>query len=51
MSAFAIAWDSIWHHRLRSLLTTLGIIIGVFAVVTLTSLGSGVQKYVNKKFQ
>ncbi len=50
MNIFAIAWDSIWHHRTRSFLTALGIIIGVFAVVTLTSLGSGVQSYVNQKF-
>ena len=50
MNAFAIAWDSIWHHRLRSFLTALGIIIGVFAVVTLTSLGSGVKSFVNQKF-
>ena len=50
MNTFAIAWDSIWHHRTRSFLTALGIIIGVFAVVTLTSLGSGVQQYVNQKF-
>ncbi|NMP22177.1 ABC transporter permease [Sulfobacillus harzensis] len=50
MNIFAIAWDSIWHHRTRSFLTALGIIIGVFAVVTLTSLGGGVQKYVNQKF-
>lgn len=50
MNTLAIAWDSIWHHRTRSFLTALGIIIGVFAVVTLTSLGGGVQKYVNQKF-
>ena len=50
MNTFAIAWDSIWHHRTRSFLTALGIIIGVFAVVTLTSLGGGVQKFVNQKF-
>jgi putative ABC transport system permease protein len=50
MNTFAIAWDSIWHHRTRSFLTALGIIIGVFAVVTLTSLGSGVKAYVNQKF-
>lgn len=50
MNTFAIAWDSIWHHRVRSFLTALGVIIGVFAVVTLTSLGSGVQHYVNQKF-
>ena len=50
MNTFAIAWDSIWHHRTRSFLTALGIIIGVFAVVTLTSLGGGVQKFMNQKF-
>lgn len=50
MNTLAIAWDSIWHHRTRSFLTALGVIIGVFAVVTLTSLGSGVQNYVNQKF-
>ncbi len=50
MNAFAIAWDSIWHHRTRSFLTALGIIIGVFAVVTLTSLGGGVRTFVNQKF-
>lgn len=50
MNALAIAWDSIWHHRTRSFLTALGIVIGVFAVVTLTSLGSGVKTYVNQKF-
>lgn len=50
MNALSIALDSIWHHRVRSLLTALGIIIGVFAVVTLTALGGGVSKYVNQKF-
>jgi putative ABC transport system permease protein len=50
MNTFAIAWDSIWHHRTRSFLTALGVIIGVFAVVTLTSLGHGVKTYVNQKF-
>lgn len=50
MNTFQIAWDSIWHHRTRSFLTALGVIIGVFAVVTLTSLGGGVKTYVNQKF-
>lgn len=50
MNTLAIAWDSIWHHRSRSILTTLGVIIGVFAVVTLTSLGGGVKTFVNQKF-
>ena len=50
MNAFSIALDSIWAHRLRSALTSLGIVIGVFAVVTLTSLGSGVRSYVSGQF-
>ncbi len=33
-------------NKLRSVLTTLGIIIGVFAIILLVSLGSGLQKYI-----
>ncbi len=50
MNAWTIALDSIWHHKLRSALTALGIVIGVFAVVTLTSLGAGVQRYISGQF-
>jgi putative ABC transport system permease protein len=32
--AFCIAMDSIWHHKLRSILTLLGIIIAIASVVT-----------------
>ena len=51
MNALSIALDSIWTHRLRSALTALGIVIGVFAVVTLTTLGSGVRSYVTNQFK
>lgn len=50
MNALSIAFDSIWTHRLRSSLTSLGIVIGVFAVVTLMSLGSAVNSYVSGQF-
>lgn len=50
MNAWSIALDSIWHHKLRSALTALGIVIGVFAVVTLTSLGAAVKSYVARQF-
>lgn len=50
MSAWSIALDSIWHHKLRSALTGLGIMIGVFAVVTLNALGAGVKNYINAQF-
>uniref|UniRef100_A0A7C4XH47 FtsX-like permease family protein n=1 Tax=candidate division WWE3 bacterium TaxID=2053526 RepID=A0A7C4XH47_UNCKA len=37
-------------NKIRSFLTILGIIIGVFAVVTLISLGKGVQNYISDQF-
>ncbi len=47
---FRIALNSLFINRLRAVLTTLGIIIGVGAVVGLTSLGRGVQTYVAQQF-
>ena len=47
---FRIALNSLFINRLRAVLTTLGIIIGVGAVVGLTSLGRGVQDYVASQF-
>ncbi len=51
MNAFRIAFDSIWGHRTRSALTALGIVIGVFAVVTLVSLGTAVRDFVGGQFR
>ncbi len=51
MNAFAIALDAIWSHRTRSALTALGVVIGVFAVVTLVSLGTAVRDYVSHQFR
>jgi putative ABC transport system permease protein len=42
MEVTVIAWRSIRANVLRSVLTTLGIVIGVAAVVALTSIGAGV---------
>ncbi len=41
-----LAWKSLIVNKLRSILTTLGIIIGVFAIILLVSLGSGLQSYI-----
>ena len=38
-----MAFDSIFSNKMRSLLTMLGIIIGVAAVIALMSLGYGVR--------
>ena len=36
-------------NKMRSILTMLGVIIGVFAVILLVSLGSGLQKYITEQ--
>ncbi|OGC45991.1 hypothetical protein A2V49_01960 [candidate division WWE3 bacterium RBG_19FT_COMBO_34_6] len=38
-------------HKGRTVLTMLGVIIGVFAVVSLVSMGTGVQNYVTDQFE
>lgn len=44
--SFLMAWASIIANRMRSILTMLGIIIGVAAVIALVSIGNGVTKQV-----
>jgi putative ABC transport system permease protein len=39
-----LAADAIWSHRFRSLLTILGIVIGITTVVTVSSLLTGLRK-------
>ncbi|TPQ24551.1 ABC transporter permease [Methylomonas koyamae] len=47
---FKLALGSISSHRQRSLLTALGLIIGIAAVVILTSIGRGVHGFVLGEF-
>lgn len=42
--SFLMAWASLVANKLRSLLTMLGIIIGVAAVIALVSIGNGVKQ-------
>jgi putative ABC transport system permease protein len=49
--AFRIALRGLRANRLRSVLTMLGIIIGVAAVILLVAIGNGVQASVNEKVQ
>ncbi|MER3545724.1 MAG: ABC transporter permease [Chloroflexota bacterium] len=46
-----LAWHSLGANKLRSALTTLGIIIGVAAVIALLSLGRGVQTSITSQIQ
>jgi putative ABC transport system permease protein len=45
----AVAFQSIRANKMRSLLTMLGIVIGVGAVITMVALGSGAQKAVEDR--
>ncbi|HKQ61674.1 MAG TPA: ABC transporter permease, partial [Candidatus Polarisedimenticolaceae bacterium] len=45
-----LAFGALRAHRLRSGLTALGIAVGIAAVVLLTSIGEGVQRYVVAEF-
>ncbi len=45
-----LAWQAIWFHRQRSLLTMLGILIGIASVILLTSIGEGTRVYVLSEF-
>jgi putative ABC transport system permease protein len=46
-----VAIEAIWAQKLRSVLTMLGVIIGVAAVITLVSLASGATSTVSKSIQ
>jgi putative ABC transport system permease protein len=44
------AVDALAQHRRRTLLSLLGVVIGVVAVVSLTALGEGAQRFVTDQF-
>lgn len=43
-SCYSIALRALWAHKLRSLLTTLGIILGVCSVIIMVAIGAGAQQ-------
>src|SRR6185369_16915919 len=47
--AARIAAGSIWAHKLRSFLTLLGVIIGVFVVIAVATVIAGANAYVDEK--
>lgn len=49
--SFRVALRGLAVNKLRSILTILGIIIGVGAVITLVSVGEGVQGFVEEQFE
>ena len=49
--SFRLAIKSLLTSKMRALLTMLGIIIGVAAVIVIVSLGNGMEQYMNDQFE
>jgi putative ABC transport system permease protein len=45
-----LAANAIWSHQLRSILSMVGIAIGIAAVILLTSIGEGTRRYILGQF-
>ncbi|MEC4815036.1 MAG: ABC transporter permease [Scytonema sp. PMC 1069.18] len=48
---FSMATEALWSNKLRTGLTMLGMIIGITAVIAITSIGQGVQKATEQQLQ
>jgi putative ABC transport system permease protein len=48
---FKQAFDSLKSNTLRSVLTMLGIVMGVFSIITIMALGSATENYMNAQFE
>jgi len=47
--AFKLALQSLWANKLRSILTLLGVVIGVSSVITVVTLTNGAKQFVTTK--
>ena len=45
-----LAWSCVRANKMRSVLTMLGIIIGISAVITISTLGSSLQQTISNSF-
>ena len=49
--SFKQAFESLKANKLRSILTMLGIVMGVFSVITIMAIGSAAEAYMNSQFE
>jgi putative ABC transport system permease protein len=47
----SMAIEALWSNKLRSMLTMLGVIIGIASVIAITSIGQSIQKSVEQQIQ
>ena len=50
IDTFVLALKNIWSNKMRTILTMLGIIIGVTAVIVIVGLGNGMTQQVRESF-
>ena len=46
-----LAFEALFTNRLRTFLTMLGMVVGVFAVIVLVSIGQGAKNYIFQEFE
>lgn len=51
IESFKISLNAIWVNKMRSLLTMLGIIIGISSVIAVVALGNGSEAAIGKEFE
>ncbi|WZL73341.1 ABC transporter permease [Clostridiaceae bacterium 35-E11] len=51
MESIQVAINAIWVNKMRSLLTMLGIIIGISSVIAVVTLGQGSQSAIDEEFE
>src|SRR5436190_11096507 len=51
LESLRVAWRALRVNKMRSLLTALGIVVGVAAVVCMVSIGNGAQAQVSEKIR
>ena len=49
IEAFKLALQSLWGNKLRSILTLLGVVIGIASVITVVTLTNGAKQFVTSK--
>jgi len=48
---FSMAWESMRQRKLRAFLTTLGVVIGITAIIALASLGEGFRVSITERMK
>ena len=46
LDMISLGFANLWRNRLRSFLTVLGVIIGIAALTSMVSFGTGMQKII-----